>query len=297
MKRIAIALAAVLGAAEVTGAASAQQQPFDCPNSGDTCVIPYGNDFLDFQYPYGGIFGDTIVLGRIDLAWGQTLVACVNGQVQFSRDGAGYSRPALTRNSVVCVGSGSDVVKVLAPGETQVCSYYGLPFVLTAFQYGTSELAIYGQGGSDQITGGEGSDQLCGGSGNDRIWGRNGMNELNGGIGNDDLYGGPDIDWLYGADGDDIVVDAAGTGGFRHACNAGGQYVPPSRIEGGSGNDCLELAPYADGWCYAQMETCDGNVLPCHGGIYCASGYDRINTPGPQGLSCEVRTSSTACRR
>jgi hypothetical protein len=295
MKRIAVALAALVGLADT---AHAQQlQPADCPNSGDTCVVPFGNDFLDFPQPFSGAFSDTIVLGRLDLLWGPTLVACVNGQVQFSRDGAGYTRSVLTRNSVVCAGSGNDVVKVLAAGETQTCSYYGLPFTMTAFQYGAYELAIYGQGGADQITGGDGSDQLCGGSGNDRIWGRNGMNELNGGVGNDDLYGGSDIDWLYGADGDDLVIDAAGTGGYRRACFAGGQQVPPSRIEGGSGNDCLQVAQFEDGWCYSQEEACDGNQLPCHGGIYCAAGYDRIDTPGPQGLGCEVRTNGLACTR
>lgn len=295
MKRIAIALAALIGLAE---SAQAQPfQPFDCPNTSDACVVPFGNDFLDFPQPLGGITSDTIVLGKVNLVWGPVLVACVNGVVQFSRDSAGSSRSVLTKNSVVCVGSGNDVVKVLAPGETQTCSYFGLPFTMTAFQYGGYELAIYGQGGADQITGGDGSDQLCGGSGNDRIWGRNGMNELNGGIGDDDLFGGPDIDWMYGADGNDIVNDSAGTGGFRRACYAGGQSVPPSRIEGGSGNDCLQLARFEDGWCYSQEELCDGNTLPCHGGIYCAAGYDKLDTPGPQGLGCEVITNGVACRR
>jgi Ca2+-binding RTX toxin-like protein len=236
------------------------------------------------------------VLGRVDLIWGPRIVACVNGQVQFSRDSAGQSRTALTRNSVVCVGSGNDVVKVLAPGETQACSYYGLPLTMNAFQYGGFELAIYGQGGADQITGGDGFDQLCGGTGNDRIWGRNGINELNGGPGNDDIYGGPDIDYLYGADGDDIVSDAAGTGGSRMVCYAGGQNYAESRIEGGAGNDCLQVAPFETGWCYGQFEVCGGTV-PCHGGIYCAAGYDRVDTPGSAGLGCEVVTNGLPCTR
>jgi hypothetical protein len=293
MKRIAIALAALLGLAETAGAQ--QPQPADCPSTGDSCIVPFGNDYLDFPQPYSGIFSDTIVLGRLDLIWGPTLVACVNGQVQFSRDSAGYSRPVLTRKSVVCVGSGNDVVRVLAPGETQSCSYYGMSLTMTAFQYGGHELAIYGQGGADQITGGEGFDQLCGGSGNDRIWGRNGINELNGGSGNDDLYGGPDIDYMYGADGEDIVNDAAGTGGWRMVCYAGGQPYGPSRLEGGGGNDCLQVAQYAEGWCYGQTESCGG--VPCHGGIYCAAGYDRVDTPGPQGQGCEVRTNGLPCQR
>ncbi len=247
--------------------------------------------------PWGGAFSDTIVLGRTDI-WGlQTLVACVNGSVQVLNGSAGWGRSQLARNSVVCVGSGNDLVRVLAAGETQSCSYSGFPLTLTAFQYNGFELAVYGQGGADQITGGNGNDQLCGGSGNDRIWGRLGMNELNGGPGNDDLFGGSDIDWLYGADGDDIVNDSAGTGGYRRACHAGGQLVPPSRAEAGAGNDCVQLAPYEDGWCYAQMETCNGVTLPCHGGLYCASGYDRMDTPGPVGVSCEVTTNGLPCTR
>jgi hypothetical protein len=295
MKRIAIVVAALLGYAET---ADAQQlQPKDCPSSGDTCVVPPGNDFLDFYMPWGGVFSDTIVLGRTDI-WGfQTLVACVNGSVEILNGSAGWGRSQLARNSVICVSSGNDVVRVLAPGETQSCSYSGFPLTLTAFQYNGFELAIYGQSGADQITGGAGNDQLCGGSGNDRIWGRQGMNELNGGIGNDDLYGGNDIDWMYGADGDDIVNDSAGTGGFRRPCHAGGQQVPPSRLEAGSGNDCMQAAPFEDGWCYARIETCNGTTIPCHTGLYCAAGYDRIDTPGPNDPTCEVVTNGLPCAR
>jgi hypothetical protein len=296
MNRIAIALAALVGLA---GTAHAQlpPQPADCPSASDSCVVPSGTDFLDFYQPFSGSLGDTIVFGKGDTIWGSLLVACVDGGVQYMRDAAGNMRTALTKNSMVCVGGGNDVVKVLAPGETLTCSYYGFPITMTAFQYGSYELAIYGQGGADQITGGDGNDQLCGGSGNDRIWGRKGLNELNGGIGNDDLYGGSDIDWIYGADGDDIVDDSAGTGGFRRVCYTGGQQLPPSRLEAGAGNDCMQAAPFEDGWCYAQIETCNNGSLPCHGGLYCAAGYDRFDTPGPQGLECEVITNGLPCRR
>jgi Ca2+-binding RTX toxin-like protein len=157
------------------------------------------------------------------------------------------------------------------------------------------ELAVFGQGGSDTITGGAGRDQLCGGSGNDRLHGRGEINELNGGSGNDDLYGGPDIDYLYGADGDDIIVDS-GTGGFRAACS-GGQQVPPSRIEAGAGNDCVQLPPLEPGWCYAQQEACDGVNVICHGGLWCGAGTDRLDTPAGNGAECETRTTGTACSR
>ena len=291
MKRLAIASAAVLA---VASQAHAQQQPTDCPNTGDSCIVPSGADFLDFPQPYGGIFGNNITIGTLIFPWGTNIVACVDGEVEWSDDPQGLVRSTLTHKSVICTGSGSDTVKVLSGSETQWCTFLGIPLLMAPINYNGFELAVFGQGGNDVITGGAGSDQLCGGSGNDRLYGRGLINELNGGSGHDDLYGGTDLDYLYGAEGDDIIVDS-GTGGFRGTCS-GGQPLPPSRIEGGGGNDCLQLPPIEPGWCYAQMEPCGGSVL-CHGGIYCGSGTDRIDTPSQPGLSCETRTSNTPCRR
>jgi hypothetical protein len=258
--------------------------------------VPSGADFLDFPQPFGGIFADNIVVGSLIFPWGTNIVACVNGDVQFSNDSQGYVRSTLTHNSVICTGSGSDTVKVLSGSETQWCTLFGIPLLMAPINYANFELAVFGQSGNDTITGGAGNDQLCGGSGNDKLYGRGLINELNGGIGNDDLYGGTDLDYLYGADGDDIVVDP-GTGGFRGVCLAGGQNLPPSRIEGGSGNDCLQLPPIEPGWCYGQDEACNGTTVPCHGGIYCAAGTDRIDTPSQPGLSCEVVTNGNPCKR
>lgn len=291
MKRVAITFAAVFGLAAEAHAL----QPMDCPSTGDSCVVPSGADFLDFPQPFGGLFSDTLVIGTLNFPWGTNVVACVNGDVQFSNDSQGYVRSTLTHNSVVCTGSGSDTVKVLAGNETQWCTLFGIPLLMAPVNYNGFELAVFGQSGSDTITGGAGKDQLCGGSGNDKLYGRGEINELNGGSGNDDIYGGADLDYMYGADGDDIVVDT-GIGGFRGVCLSGGQQLPPSRIEGGNGNDCLQVAPIEPGWCYGQDEAC-GNGVPCHGGIWCGDGNDRIETPAQPGLSCEVRTTGTPCKR
>ena len=95
--------------------------------------------------------------------------------------------------------------------------------------------------------------------------------------------------------GDDIIVDS-GTGGFRAACS-GGQQMPPSRIEAGAGNDCVQLPPIEPGWCYAQEEPCDGVNVLCHGGLWCGAGNDRIDTPASNAAECEVRTTGTPCQR
>lgn len=257
--------------------------PADCPSTGDSCVVPSGNDFLDFDYPFGGIFGDNIVLGQLTFPWGVNLVACVNGQVQWSKDSAAYTRSALTQNSVVCTGAGNDTVKVLGAGETKWCGLWGIPLLMGPFVYGGHELAIYGQGGADVITGGDGRDQLCGGSGNDKLYGRGEVNELNGGPGDDDLFGGSDIDYMYGADGDDILDDSAGNGGFRLACFAGGEDIAPSALFAGEGNDCVQLAQYENGWCYQ--------------GLDCGGGTDHIDTPAQSGVSCEIVTNGQTCQR
>lgn len=291
MRKAAVALATVIAVANEAHAL----QPMDCPNTGDTCVVPTGSDLLDFSLPFGGYFSDNIMIGQLTFPWGVNVVACVNGDVHFTEDSQAYVRSSLTHHSVVCTGSGNDTVKVLTGTESQWCALWGIPLLMAPLNYNGFELAIYGQGGSDTIHGGGGSDQICGGSGSDKLHGRGGINELNGGIGNDDLYGGTDLDYLYGADGDDILVDP-GTGGERMVC-FGGEDLPPSRIEGGAGNDCLQISPIEPGWCYGQLEQCNGTTIPCHGGIYCGTGTDRIDTPAEPGLSCEVVTSGFPCQR
>src|SRR5262245_12446686 len=141
MKRVAIALAAVFGA---TAEAHALQ-PMDCPSSGDSCVVPAGADFLDFPQPFGGLFSDTIVIGTLNFPWGTNVVACVDGDVEWSDDPQGLVRSSLTHNSVVCTSSGNDTVKVLSGSETSWCSFLGIPLLMAPVNYNGFELAIFGQ--------------------------------------------------------------------------------------------------------------------------------------------------------
>ncbi len=71
---------------------------------------------------------------------------------------------------------------------------------------------VYGEGGTDFLTGGNGYDYLNGGSGTDYLDGRGGTDVLFGGSGNDYLDGGSGTDYLYGGSG----YDRAWGGGTSH---------------------------------------------------------------------------------
>ena len=75
---------------------------------------------------------------------------------------------------------------------------------------GSTPLTIYGEGGSDFITGGLGADELYGGDRGDRIGGGEGNDYLGGQEGDDTLTGGAGNDTIEGGDGNDGVVGGAG---------------------------------------------------------------------------------------
>ncbi|MEQ8787387.1 MAG: cadherin domain-containing protein [Pirellulaceae bacterium] len=62
-------------------------------------------------------------------------------------------------------------------------------------------VAIFGEGGHDNITGGSANDLLDGGDGWDRLWGSAGDDLIRGGAGND---------WIRGREGDDILLGGEG---------------------------------------------------------------------------------------
>src|SRR4030095_9777395 len=82
---------------------------------------------------------------------------------------------------------------------------------------------LFGNEGSDQLSGGRGADGLDGGGGNDT---------LNGGAGNDTLCGGAGNDVVHGQAGNDLVGGDAGSDQlFGEAGN--------DQLLGGDGNDQL----------------------------------------------------------
>ena len=95
----------------------------------------------------------------------------------------------------------------------------------------TENQLIFGNDGSDHLTGGSGNDILSGGAGDDHLYGGAGDDYLFGGAGNDFLDGGEGNDFLdggegnnhlYGGDGNDVLVFHQG-----------------DTIDGGAGTDIL----------------------------------------------------------
>lgn len=289
MRRLTVAMAVLtIGASEA--------KAFECPPVGDSCPVGTAQEKYGFELPFFGIFNDNLILGQVDLFFGKTLAACVNGDLKVD----GFKiRPTQVRDAVVCTDGGNDTVRVLGSGETATCRFLGLPITMSAWQNNGFALAIFGQSGDDKITGGDsGKEVLCGQSGNDKLFGRENINELGGGQGNDDIVGGKDLDYMFGNEGDDVIVDT-GTGGWRAVCNINGEKKTPSRIEGGSGADCIQVPPITEpGWCFAQEEGCDEAAgIPCHAGLWCGPDRDRMDTPALNlGKDCEVKTNGQACQ-
>jgi hypothetical protein len=96
---------------------------------------------------------------------------------------------------------------------------------------GTGGDKLYGEGSDDTIYGDEGEDFIVDKSGNNTIWGGDDNDNISTGSGNDTIYGGSGndsisngsgIDTVYGGDGDDYI---------------GGSINTDSKYYGGNGND------------------------------------------------------------
>src|SRR5262245_61780591 len=120
----------------------------------------------------------------------------------------------------------------------------------TATVANTSQIQVFGQGGSDFLTldevkgalpsanmfGGAGNDVIAGGSAGDQLFGQADNDSLSGKGGNDFLFGGAGDDILNGGDGDD---QAFGEGGNdRFIWNPGDD---TDLFEGGDGTDTAEV--------------------------------------------------------
>ncbi len=98
---------------------------------------------------------------------------------------------------------------------------------------------LYGDNGTDILTGGNGDDRLYGGGNLDRLLGGYGNDRLYGGYEDDDLRGEDGDDWLYGEYDDDRLEGGAG-----HDELYGGAGI--DTLYGGSGNDVLDGGEQAD---------------------------------------------------
>ncbi|MET3664707.1 hypothetical protein [Caulobacter sp. 1776] len=91
---------------------------------------------------------------------------------------------------------------------------------------------LYGDGGSNSISGYDGNDDLDGRGGDDGIGGDAGNDIIHGGAGNDNLNGGSGNDFVYGDAGDDMI----GLYSENSAYDMGSDY-----IDGGDGIDTVQL--------------------------------------------------------
>ncbi len=124
-------------------------------------------------------------------------------------------------------GDGADSVFGPVSAQTVIYGGTGDDFVVLI-----GAATVFGEGGDDNLSGGDGGDSLDGGDGNDEITGGAGddfistgagFNLVAGGLDNDVIVGGPDADQFYwfAGDGSDIV-DGGGGGDSISAFGADG---------------------------------------------------------------------------
>ena len=186
-----------------------------------------------------------VYLGRTNNGFGtQVLAALVqrNGiclPPMWVRDAAGQSTQ-LTVDSNVCVGSGSDIVRVTRVNSTEI-PMCGVNMFLNAFAYGGRRLGIYGGNGNDSLHGGNGTDFMCGGGGKDSLRGYSGSaDELYGESGGDVLMDTKgSLTWADGLGDDDTVIDEQGA---------------DDTLLGSGGNDVLD-------------SECNSSLLLCGSGL------------------------------
>ncbi|MEX2312076.1 MAG: LamG-like jellyroll fold domain-containing protein, partial [Rhodospirillales bacterium] len=98
--------------------------------------------------------------------------------------------------------------------------------------------ALSGEDGADRLYGGAGDDTLDGGDGDDVLIGGEGDDELHGGDGNDIIDGGAGDDAAYGGQGDDLFIFGAGDGADYFDGGSGwSDTIQLDGVGGGPGGD------------------------------------------------------------
>ena len=110
---------------------------------------------------------------------------------------------------------------------------------------------LYGEGGDDDISGGEGDDFISGGDGEDVLLGGDDDDTIEGGAdddfirgddGNDNIDGGAGNDQIQAGEGDDIIMGGAGD----DVIFGDGFFSGSDQIFGGDGNDTIDGGGRAD---------------------------------------------------
>ena len=127
----------------------------------------------------------------------------------------------------VDLGAGDDFVNIWIGSDIQGQILLGDGNdVLVSNDWISTNMAIDGGAGNDEIYTSFGNDTVSGGEGNDRIYANNGNDTVNGGAGDDQLFGQAGNDVIDGGLGDDMLRGGAGN----------------DTIDGGAGFDTLDLS-------------------------------------------------------
>lgn len=132
-------------------------------------------------------------------------------------------------NTVTMNGNGGD--DNLGGGESFDGPCAGAPVQTDTLNGGAGDDKLYGGPGDDVIHGGDGADLIDGGPGNDQIFG-DGGDDL-------ELYGGPGNDVIHGGDGNDRLGDQLYPVGFSEDTGADTYY-------GDAGDDTLTYEGHAN---------------------------------------------------
>ena len=216
------------------------------------------NDILNFQ----NATATEVTVGRGN---GETTFTTAAGSVTLPIDlaevVAGATNPNVTfaDNSVLFVGDNSsstnfdDLAQSIAY-TTAAHQIFGLGGndTITVKTSQTLGVEVYGNTGSDSISGATGADTLFGGAGNDSIsgltgsdliYGNNGADTIRDGSGNDSLFGGQGADSIVAATGSDLVYGNKGADTINATANSSDVAIYGNQgadsLASGSGNDSL----------------------------------------------------------
>ena len=199
-----------------------------------------------FEHAYGGIGADRILAIGLD---SDVLIASGNGNDtivggagndNLSGDAGADNISGGSGDDRLSGGFGNDTMR----GETGTDIVSG----------GDGDDSLDGGFGDDIILGGSGSDNLYGGGDDDRIDGGFGHDTLQGGSGDDIITAGSGNDIIYFWTGDDKLVGESGDDLFRmRSENENVSVLGRHIVQGGKGNDTLELVGNQSEWQHARV--------------------------------------------
>jgi Ca2+-binding RTX toxin-like protein len=270
--RIRLLVGALLAAAALAGASSAQASYVGVyTNSGTSSLLYYADFFVSD-------FGKA---NRVGLSGGPPYTVTESTPGMYLALGSGCTRGTAGSFQAVC-GAVSRIDMFFGDGDD-----------MGVTQVASARAFLYGENGNDTLTGGAYPDEVHGGSGNDSLRGGGGYDQLYGEGGDDELIGGPGFDYAnYAGYSTPVTVTlngAADDGAWGEAGNAdtegvfggadgdtlsgnGDQNVVHGMagddvVEGGGGTDSLAGGP-GDDWIFALDGVTDH--------IGCQDGYDFV---------------------